>query len=53
MSERDSPVARNVVLLVGFVALVIIGVFTVLLPALEDTPEDAQADESSETADDE
>ncbi|NCQ61758.1 MAG: hypothetical protein GW913_13955 [Myxococcales bacterium] len=37
-NDRPLPVARNLVLLVAFLGLVAIGVFTVLLPSLEDAP---------------
>ena len=38
---RTSPWVRNVVLLVGFLILVVIGIFTVVLPEIEeaDAPE--------------
>lgn len=35
---RVSPVWRNAILAVGFVALVVVGVLTVLLPELEEEP---------------
>ena len=35
---RVSPIWRNVILAVGFVALVVVGVLTVLLPELEEEP---------------
>jgi len=46
---RVSPVWRNVILAVGFVALVVVGVLTVLLPELEEEP----AEESPSGASDE
>lgn len=39
-NDRPPPVAQNLVLLVAFLGLVAIGVFTVLLPSLEDAPPD-------------
>jgi len=36
--DRPQPITRNLLLLVGFLALVTISVFTVLLPSLEDAP---------------
>ncbi len=40
--ERTAPIVRHVVLLVAFLLLVGIGIFTVLLPELEDEPSDQQ-----------
>ncbi|NOY93539.1 MAG: hypothetical protein GXP55_20335 [Deltaproteobacteria bacterium] len=38
VNERPRPIARNLALLVAFLALVTISVFTVLLPSIEDAP---------------
>jgi len=45
--ERESPLVGNLVLWVGFVVLVVISVFTVLLPELlDDDPERTTAEEA-------
>jgi hypothetical protein len=36
---RTRPLVANVILVIAFLALVAIGVFTVLVPELEDEPE--------------
>jgi len=43
-SDRLSPLVRTAVLLVGFMLLVVVGVITVLVPALEDDPGEQESD---------
>ena len=54
-SEYTKPWIRHAVLWGGFVVLVVVGVWTVVLPAVEDSPldPDAEAAESDETTDNE
>ncbi len=56
-AEYDKPVLRHVFLWGGFLLILLVGVWTVLLPALEDDPGEEPGAESSaesaESADDE
>lgn len=46
----DRPLWQLAGLLAAFVALVLIGVFTVIIPELQDDPEDEQPAQSAEPA---
>lgn len=47
--ERESPRWRHIGLLVLFAVLVVVGVFTVLIPEIEDDNPEGSADDAVET----
>lgn len=52
-SEYTKPWIRHAVLWAGFAVLVVVGIWTVVLPAVEDSPVDPDAAAEAESGDNE
>ena len=51
--EHDAPIWRNTILWVGFLILVVVAVFTVLIPELQSDSDDETREETSQEANEE